>query len=684
MAVELPTLGRNTRKVAPLLRMVADGSAAVNLARAEQSATIAVDERRLSKTALRAHRPIAQRAIAASKDVLPTPELKRVVQGVTASVFVQTTSPDATVRIEGETARRGDLVLAELPVANIVAALAQPGVTFIEAGEALRRPRPRVEQGDDVAAPSPTARDVDLSGHHQYGKDVLIGIIDVDGFDFAHPDFADGDEGTRFERIWDQGGDTRPSPSAADAKMGPEFGYGSEIRKAHMDAAIAAAPGSGVDATDLEPQSQMHPGSHGTHVASIAAGNAGVARKASIAAVLISLPDKDFERRTTFTDSSRIAHAVDYLLQVAGDRPVSINISLGTNGHAHDGSSPINRWIDRAVTIPGRSVCVAAGNAGQEAPESPDDFGYIMGRIHTSGRIASKGLDVVLDWVIIGEAFAEHLVDVSENEFELWYSPQDRFEVTLRHPDGSTIGPLKPGEFVENQQLGDGTFVSIYSELYHPANGANYIAIYLSPYFGATKVAGVARGTWQVRLTGLDVRDGRFHAWIERDDLMRVGDNAFRFPSFFGERSNVDDTSISSLACGQDVIAVANLDEPLERISMTSSQGPTRDGRPKPDVAAPGTGIVAANGFAGQDHRWLSMSGTSMASPYVAGLVGLMLNAEPTLTAAQVRGIIQRTARPLPAASYEWVNDAGFGRIDPMACVAEAFHVNDRTPWKRP
>lgn len=680
MTDETPRLGDNARKAHPLLRMVADGSASVNLARSEQSAVIAVDENRVNKEALGAHRPAADRARLTTKDALPTPPLARIARGVTTSVFIQTTSPEAAITIEGQTARRGDLILAELPLDGIRAALAERAVTFIEAGEALRRPRARVESSL-VSAPSSRVRKIDLDHHHKHGADVLVGIIDVGGFDFSHPDFADGAGGTRFERIWDQGGDGRPSPSAADPNIGHEFNYGSELRKKHLDDAIASAPGLGVDPWDLEPQSEMELGSHGTHVASIAAGKSGVARKAAIAAVLISLPEQEDLRRTTFTDSSRIAHAVDYLCRVAGKRPVSINISLGTNGHAHDGSSPINRWIDRALAIPGRSVSIAAGNAGQEAAAGPDDVGYIMGRIHTSGRIASKGLDLVIDWIVIGDAFNEGLMDISENELELWYSPQDRFEVNLRSPDGDTIGPLKPYEYVENEQLGDGTFVSIYSEVYHPANGANYISIYLSPYFGGTKAAGVARGTWQVRLTGLDVRDGRFHAWIERDDLMRVSDGAFRFPSFFGQRSNVDDTSVSSLACGQDTIAVANLDEPLERINITSSQGPTRDGRPKPDVAAPGTAIVAANGFAGSDARWISMSGTSMASPFVAGVVGLMLNANPSLTAAQIEGIIQRTARPLPSGSYAWVNDAGFGRIDPMACVAEAFHANDRRRW---
>lgn len=279
MSDDLPLLGRNARKVAPLLRMISDGSASVNLARAEQSATIKVDEARINKAALKAHRPVERRALLATKADLPTPGLARVVSGVTASVFIQTTTPDAKVEIEGETARSGDLVLAEVPLQNLRSALAQPGVTYIEAGEALRRPRPRVEDGT-APAPSASQRTVDPAEHHKYGEDVLIGIIDVDGFDFAHPDFADGNGGTRFERIWDQGGSTRPSPSAADPQLDRAFSYGSELRKSRMDSAMAAATAAGVDATDLEPQSQMVPGSHGTHVASIAAGNAGVARKA--------------------------------------------------------------------------------------------------------------------------------------------------------------------------------------------------------------------------------------------------------------------------------------------------------------------------------------------------------------------------------------------------------------------
>jgi subtilisin family serine protease len=96
-------------------------------------------------------------------------------------------------------------------------------------------------------------------------------------------------------------------------------------------------------------------------------------------------------------------------------------------------------------------------------------------------------------------------------------------------------------------------------------------------------------------------------------------------------------------------------------------------------VAAPGTDIIAANGFAGANDLWVKMTGTSMASPFVAGVVGLMLACEPRLTAAQIEGILQRTARPLPGNAFAWNIDAGFGMIHPAACLAEAETVNTRT-----
>jgi subtilisin family serine protease len=320
---------------------------------------------------------------------------------------------------------------------------------------------------------------------------------------------------------------------------------------------------------------------------------------------------------------------------------------------------------------PGRCVCVAAGNAGQEAPQFAGDLGYLTGRIHASGQIAARGLETDLEWQVVGNGIA----DVSENELEVWYEAGDEFEVRLRSPAGVWIGPVRPGTYVENRRLETETFVSIYNERYHPANGANRISIFLSPRLKG-QVVGIEAGTWLVRLRGVEVRDGRFDAWIERDDprpLGRVGEvDAWRFPSYFAARSNVDRSSVSSLACGHRVISVGNCEEAAERIHASSSQGPTRDGRYKPEIAAPGSDIVAARGFSSDDRRWAAMTGTSMASPYVAGVAAQMLIREPRLTATQILGIMRRTAQPLPGSDYRWQDAAGFGRIRPVACLREA------------
>ncbi len=569
---------------------------------------------------------------------------------------------------------RRNQVSATVPVSFLDQLDTDKDVAFVSNTESLKLDVPLA-----AAAADTSDRKIGEKEIHQEGADVIIGIIDVGGFDFAHPDFLDSNGNTRFARIWDQGGEFRASPL--------RFGYGSEFTDTHLNAALAAsATDTGLPATLLERQSQRSRSSHATHVASIAAGNSGICPKAEIVGVLIDVPvaESDFERRrNTFSDSSRILHAVEYLMDFAKERkkPISINISLGTNGGAHDGLSSTNRWLDNALALPGRSITLAAGNAGQEGPSHDEDMGWILGRIHASGRIVSRGLSTELEWVVVGNGIA----DVSENELEIWYSPQDRFQVELLPPGESKWIAVRPQEFVENRRLRDGTMISIYNELFHPSNGENYIAIYLSPHLQPGEIRGVRAGIWRVRLTGEEVRNGNFHCWIERDDPhefgVHNGQRIFRFPSFFSSLSNIDSHSVSSLACGRATITVSNYDHSKNKINITSSQGPTRDDRMKPDVAAPGTNIVAANGFADEDEpSWVSMSGTSMASPYVAGVIGLMMNAaKAPINSLQCLGILQRTAKPLPGGTYEWVNDAGFGRIDPEAAIAETEKFSSRS-----
>jgi subtilisin family serine protease len=679
-----PLLGEFFKKFDPKLRMVANGSSEVNEIRAASSPSVqmaaahkpALDTPEVEKLFARAAIPV--RLVAKTAKV---PALRQLASDVRVSVFVEHDSAAAvaqTAKLAKSAARneRGRLAILEAPLSELPRIAEQPSVIRIEMGEALKRPRPGLAAAT-TSAPGVALRRFAAHG----GENVLVGIIDVDGFDFAHEDFLDDDGGTRFVSIWDQGGSNRQPPE------NKRLSFGSEILKEHMDAAIDAADDQGMAPQLLEPQSSMVHGSHGTHVASIAAGNRGVCRGAFLTGVLIDLPVEDADRRKSFYDSTRIAHAVDYILDVAErlqkehqleTLPVTINISLGTNGHAHDGSSAVCRWLEHLLATPGRAVTVAAGNAGQEAPESADDIGFIMGRIHTSGRVAAAGLTNEIDWRVVGNG----AVDVSENELEIWYSPSDRFAVSVKPPGQPWTEFVQPGQFIENRQLPDKSFLSIYNELYHPANGANYIGVFLTPFFSQTQIVGITPGSWRIRLQGVDVRDGRYHGWIERDDPVEIGPvgqaSAWRFPSFFSETSNVDNSSVSSLGCGEQVLCVANWDDVQQKINISSSQGPTRDSRLKPDLAAPGTEIVAALGFNFEnDEQWIAMTGTSMASPFVCGVVGLMLAENPRLTAAQIRGILQRTSQPLPNASFEWRNDAGHGVVDPEACLEEVRRLDD-------
>jgi len=103
-----------------------------------------------------------------------------------------------------------------------------------------------------------------------------------------------------------------------------------------------------------------------------------------------------------------------------------------------------------------------------------------------------------------------------------------------------------------------------------------------------------------------------------------------------------------------------------------SSRGPTGDDRPKLDVVAPGVNITAPTvppGF------YKSFSGASTAAPHVAGVVALMLEANPFLTPAQVKAILRQTARLNTNLLEYTVNDRGYGIVDAYAAVQLA-----RTP----
>lgn len=91
----------------------------------------------------------------------------------------------------------------------------------------------------------------------------------------------------------------------------------------------------------------------------------------------------------------------------------------------------------------------------------------------------------------------------------------------------------------------------------------------------------------------------------------------------------------------------------------TSGRGPVNNGAIKPDLVAPGFNITAAK--AGTTNQYTTYSGTSMATPFVSGVVALMLDANNKLTPSQVKDILTSTTQKWDGFTPN--NDYGYGRL---------------------
>jgi hypothetical protein len=103
---------------------------------------------------------------------------------------------------------KGETATVEVPGPNVRDLHGVAGVTYVEPGLPLRAPEPLVGDDGDAGTPHAALRRVAAaSRRHRDGQGVLVGIIDVGGFDFAHADVSSRDgPGTRWVAIWDQGG----------------------------------------------------------------------------------------------------------------------------------------------------------------------------------------------------------------------------------------------------------------------------------------------------------------------------------------------------------------------------------------------------------------------------------------------------------------------------------------------
>lgn len=147
-------------------------------------------------------------------------------------------------------------------------------------------------------------------------------------------------------------------------------------------------------------------------------------------------------------------------------------------------------------------------------------------------------------------------------------------------------------------------------------------------------------------------------------------------------------SSIASPGDYPDVTGVGATDQ-NDLITQFSRIGPTTDNRIKPDLVAPGSGIISTVGSNG----YQSLSGTSMAAPHVAGTVALLWSANPQLIGDYAATYAVLTGNTLPITNdSRYMGSAhaacrpdtvpnniyGYGRLDALAAVAAA---RVQVPW---
>lgn len=119
--------------------------------------------------------------------------------------------------------------------------------------------------------------------------------------------------------------------------------------------------------------------------------------------------------------------------------------------------------------------------------------------------------------------------------------------------------------------------------------------------------------------------------------------------------------TLTSPGCAEKALTVGAVSD-TGVIAEFSSRGPTADGRPKPDIAAPGMDVIAADTGTG----FVSKYGTSMAAPHVTGVAALLKSMAPSKTPAEIRDLLLKNVNFL---SYDR-NTVGTGFLNTQQSIA--------------
>lgn len=460
------------------------------------------------------------------------------------------------------------------------------------------------------------------------GQNVVLGIID-EGIDYTHPDFRNEFGQTRIKYLWDHSiinfdPNTQPQP----------YGYGKQYIGNQIDTAT---------------QHFDSPFSHGSHVAGIACGSGqalnnykGVAPKSDMIVVKMNLnqPDNQF--------LSSLVDAVKYTFDRAADlgKPCVINVSLGTYFGSHDAKDIQAQAIENLIASRNGQVLVcAAGNAGT----APIHLGYTIqaDTTFTWFQYSSQGI-YLQAWGDSGNfENAQLSVGIDRVKPTRSYRGGLPFRTVLTQPGILKIDTIYNG----SNRLG------IVQSLSQFINGSWTMEYYIVPD-SVVNINGsdTSRYMWRFMTKG----SGKVDVWSFDMVFDNLPDSiSYPFITKYKKPDN-NQTIVSSFSCSDRVITVGsyvnrnyytNANFAITRdtnivvgsLSAFSSRGPTRDGRIKPDLTATGEWILSCGTqselnilaavepekvAAGRKHK--RSSGTSMASPVVAGIAALYLQKNPS------------------------------------------------------
>ena len=578
--------------------------------------------------------------------------------------------------------RAGEWLTASVPVERLKEVRSLPGVRGVELAPRLRYSTSTMTEIRATGLRRRVDRD-EFSG--ATGQGTIVGIVDS-GIDFRHGDFIDDVTGqSRILYLWDHdppGGAAGAPPGNVSGTM---FSYGIECRQSQLGR-NGSCPSRDTNG-------------HGTHVAGIAAGDGSGATRGQPRYEYVGVaPEADLIVVRTNLSGASVVDGVAYIFARAEllGKPAVVNLSLGTQFGPHDGKQGLSVLMDE-LSGPGRIIVSAAGNEGS-------NFG-LTGSLHGETTVA-RGDSGVIEFLLPnyqrGSQSDDDLVGL-----QAFYSPQDTFTVTLERPDGTRIdvgfntttaslGAAGGVLAYNGTARGDTILGDFESSSGFATSTTNYFAAFIGEWFDGAAAPGV--GTWRLIFrktsgTGSGLVDAYIPiAFLNTEPFFTTGATNRRL--------------VNSPADAERVIAVGGYHAflsweafdgneysfnpavlPVNELLFFSSPGPTRDGRLKPEIVAPGVALSSLSRDAdyGGDVRIVSPDsahvielGTSMASPHVAGAVALMLSVYQHLTPEQAIDALTRGARRDAFTSRPFTGDPntspnaswGFGKLDVAAAVA--------------